>query len=77
MVTVSKGVLKARMLESFRRVEESGETLVVTSHGKPVLKVEPLRQRGSLLAAFADVQGHLRGTRKAILATEADAWEDA
>ena len=77
MITVSKGVLKARMLEYFRRVEATGETLVVTSHGKPVLKVEPTRERGSLLDAFADVRGHLRGSRAAVLASEASAWEDA
>ncbi len=31
MSTVSKGVLKAKMLAYFRRVEEKGEVLVVTA----------------------------------------------
>jgi prevent-host-death family protein len=42
MVTVSKSALKARMLEYFRQVEETGEPLVVTDHGKPVLQVVPI-----------------------------------
>ena len=45
MTTVSKSRLKARMLEYFRKVEESGEELVVTSHGKPVLKVVPIERK--------------------------------
>ena len=77
MITVSKAVLKAKMLEYFRRVEQTGETLLVTSHRKPVLKVEPIRERTSILDAYADLQGRLRGSRKEILAPETDEWEDA
>ncbi|MFT4589551.1 MAG: antitoxin (DNA-binding transcriptional repressor) of toxin-antitoxin stability system, partial [Limisphaerales bacterium] len=36
MKTVSKGKLKAKMLEYFREVEATGETLVVTDHGREV-----------------------------------------
>jgi|GEM_PF-568037 len=62
MVVVSKAVLKARMLEYFRRVEESGEPLIVTSHRKPVLRVEPIGEDGLLPGAFADLRGGARGT---------------
>ncbi len=57
--TVSKSRFKARALEYFRRVEQSGEALVITDHGKPVLRLVPyqgdpdaaLRQlRGSVLS---------------------------
>ncbi len=41
MITVSKGVLKAKMLEYFREVEKTKETLIVTDHHKPVLKITP------------------------------------
>jgi prevent-host-death family protein len=41
METVSKSVLKAKMLEYFRHVEQDGEELIVTSHGKPVARVIP------------------------------------
>jgi hypothetical protein len=33
---VSKSALKAKMLEYFRRVEETGEELIVTDNGEPV-----------------------------------------
>jgi len=55
MVTVSKSALKARMLEYFRQVEATGEPLVVTDHGRPVLRVVPIphkRPAAELLAEF-------------------------
>lgn len=77
MITVSKAVLKAKMLEHFRRVEETGEPLIVTSRGKPVLRVEPIRERSGLLQALAPLKGRLRGSREAVLAPETEEWEDA
>lgn len=59
MVTVSKSVLKARMLEFFRQVEQTGEELVVTSDGLPVLRVVPYTKRESVEDVFGDVQGRL------------------
>ncbi len=55
MVTVSKSVLKARMLEYFRQVEATGEPLIVTDHGRPVLQVVPIphkRPAAELQAEF-------------------------
>jgi antitoxin (DNA-binding transcriptional repressor) of toxin-antitoxin stability system len=40
---VSKSQFKAKALEYFRLVEKSGETIVVTDHGRPVLEVRPYR----------------------------------
>lgn len=59
MVTVSKNVLKARMLEFFRQVEQTGEELVVTSDGLPVLRVVPYTRRESVEDVFGDVQGRV------------------
>lgn len=59
MVTVSKSVLKARMLEFFRQVEQTGEALVVTSDGVPVLKIVPFSEQRSVEAVFGDVRGTL------------------
>jgi PHD/YefM family antitoxin component YafN of YafNO toxin-antitoxin module len=36
---VSKSEFKAKALELFRRIETSGEPLVVTDHGRPALEV--------------------------------------
>jgi antitoxin (DNA-binding transcriptional repressor) of toxin-antitoxin stability system len=40
---VSKTEFKARALEFFRHIEASGESVVVTDHGKPTLEVRPYR----------------------------------
>ena len=38
---VSKSKFKPHALEYFRQVEETGEGIVITSRGQPVLKVVP------------------------------------
>jgi antitoxin (DNA-binding transcriptional repressor) of toxin-antitoxin stability system len=40
---VSKSEFKAKVLEFFRLVEASGESVVVTDHDKPALEVRPYR----------------------------------
>ena len=40
---VSKSEFKAKALEFFRQVEASGESVIVTDHGKPALEVRPYR----------------------------------
>lgn len=40
---VSKSEFKAKALEFFRQVEASGQSVVVTDHGKPTLEVRPYR----------------------------------
>jgi prevent-host-death family protein len=72
MVTVSKSALKARMLEFFREVERTGEALVVTSDGVPVLKVVPFTETRSVEAAFADVRGQLTWTGDINAPTDAE-----
>ena len=41
---MSKSQFKPRSLELFRQIEQSGEELVITDHGRPVLKVIPYRE---------------------------------
>ena len=41
MGTISKSRFKARALEYFRQVEDTGNELIITDHGRPVLKVIP------------------------------------
>lgn len=40
---VSKSEFKSKALEYFRQIEASGESLIVTDHGKPTLEVRPYR----------------------------------
>ena len=75
MKVVSKGALKARMLEYFREVEASGEELIVTSHGQPVLKVTPYRQERTVDQVFADVRSRIRYHGDLLEPTTAE-WEE-
>ena len=58
MSTVSKSKLKAHALEYFRQVEQTGRELIVTDHGRPVLKIVPYK---------ADHQEMLRALRGSVL----------
>lgn len=49
---VSKSKLKAKMPSVFREVEKMGETVIVTDHGKPTLKITPLPKSESLDSVF-------------------------
>ncbi len=40
---VSKSRFKAKALEYFRWVEETGQPLIITDRGRPVLRVTPYR----------------------------------
>jgi antitoxin (DNA-binding transcriptional repressor) of toxin-antitoxin stability system len=57
--TISKSKLKAKMLEIFRQLEESGDELIVTDHGKPVLKIVPIKQKSTVADLFGSLQGQV------------------
>lgn len=42
--TVSKSKLKARALHYFREVERTGQEIIITDRGRPVLKIVPYRE---------------------------------
>jgi prevent-host-death family protein len=52
---VSKSRFKAQALEYFRQVEKTGKELVITDHGRPVLKV--VRYAEDPAAALAALRG--------------------
>ena len=75
MSTVSKSLLKGKMLEYFRQVEETGEELVVTDNGRPVVKVVPIHTKSSAAELFADVRGRVV-YHEDILAPTIDEWPE-
>jgi len=56
---VSKSEFEARALEYFRRVEKTGEPLIITGRGRPVLKIVPYLE---------DPEAALRALRGSVLA---------
>ncbi len=58
-ITISKARLKAKMLEIFRQLEANGGELIVTDHGKPVLKIIPLKDMSTVDEVFQGLQGQV------------------
>ena len=76
MKTMSTSALTARMLEYFRRIEESGEELIVTDNNVPVIRIVPIRKRRRASEVFADARGHVV-YREDILAPTTDEWPES
>lgn len=73
MESVSKSALKAKMLEYFRRVEETGNELIVTDDNRPVLRIVPIRKRIPAAEMFADVRGRVV-YHEDVLTPTSDEW---
>ena len=64
------------MLEIFRQLEASGQELIVTDHGRPVLKIVPIRQKSTVSELFDDLQGRITYLEDINQPTLTE-WEDA
>ena len=42
--TISKSKFKPKALQYFREVEKTGKQIIITDHGKPVLKIIPFTE---------------------------------
>ena len=73
MITVSKGVLKAKMLEYFRHVEQTGEELIVTNNNIPTLKIIPIRKKKTVVEVFSDLRGKIK-IDDSIMIPETEEW---
>ena len=76
METVSKSRFKPRALEYFRTIQETGMPLVITEHGRPVLRIVPYGQssRADLAALRGSVLRYDDPTEPVGTAGE---WESA
>lgn len=68
--TVSKARFKARALEYLRRVENTGEAVIITDHGRPTVEIRRFR------VAQQDPLARLRGSVVAYQAPFAPVMED-
>jgi antitoxin (DNA-binding transcriptional repressor) of toxin-antitoxin stability system len=76
MEQISKSKLKPKMLEYFRKVEKTGEPIVVTSHNKPVLKIEAIRTPMKVSDVFGSYWGKVR-IPEDVVEPETDEWNEA
>jgi len=70
---VSKANFKAHALEIFRRVEETGEPVLITDRGRPVLRLEPYY--GEDDAVLASLRGSVVRYTRPTEPVGADDWE--
>ena len=75
MKKIGKSALKAKMLEYFREVEETGEPLIVTDGGRPVLQVVPYKSKGRCSDIFSDLRGKASIDRAAAVSPTEEEWE--
>jgi prevent-host-death family protein len=73
LTTVSKGAFKARALEYFRRVQETGEPIVITDNGVPVLKLSPFQVNPA--AALERLRGSVLEYRDPLAPVGESDWE--
>jgi prevent-host-death family protein len=70
---ISKSHFKARALEYLRKVEKTGEPLVVMDRGRPVVKVVPYR--GEAEEILRILRGSARRYVDPTRPVAVDAWE--
>jgi prevent-host-death family protein len=71
---ISKANFKARALEIFRRVEETGEPVLITDRGRPVLRLEPYYGEDDD-AVLASLRGSVLTYQNPTEPVGEDAWE--
>jgi prevent-host-death family protein len=72
---ISKSRFKARALELFRQVEQTGQPIVITDRGVPVLKLIPYREDPrAALQALRDTVVRYQGPTRPV---GEDDWEGA
>jgi antitoxin (DNA-binding transcriptional repressor) of toxin-antitoxin stability system len=77
MFTVAKRKLKTGMSAYFRRVERTGEEMVVTDRRRPVLRVSPIREKRAVDEVFADLRGKVQATAAELCAPTQGEWGEA
>ena len=72
--TISKATFKARALEVMREVETTGQPMLITDRGRPVLKIEPYFG-GDDDAILASLRGSVVSYTDETEPVDVDDWE--
>lgn len=82
MLTLTKAQIKPRLLEYLRLVEETGEEIIVTDHGRPAVRLVPIRPTDALTTVQAAwsrrvAEGGVRyDASEGVSPLPAEAWGD-
>ncbi len=47
--SVSKSQFKPKALQYFREIQENGQNLIITDHGKPVIEIVPYHEEAQVV----------------------------
>lgn len=72
MKTLKASEFKAKCLQLMDEVEETGEAIVITKHGRPVAQLGPVQERRTTLAGLHEGQTEILGDIVGPLGVE---WE--
>lgn len=73
MKEISKSKFKAKSLEYFRNVQETGEPVVITEYGKPVLKIMPYTPDPEIL--LKDLRGSVLSYDQPLEPVAVEDWD--
>ena len=73
MKEISKSQFKPKTLEYFRNVQETGEPLIITEYGKPVLKIMPYTPEPETL--LQDLRGSVLSFEKPLEPVAIEDWD--
>lgn len=75
MLKLSKSQFKPKALEVMRHVEQTGETVIITDHGKPTLEIKQYQSRDT--DPFDRLKGSVVDFQQPIEPIDGDLWEVA
>ncbi len=70
---VTKSQFKAKVLELLRKIERTGESVIVTNRGKPSVEVRPYR--GWEVEPLTRLRGSVLSYHEPIRSTAEEDWE--
>lgn len=73
MKHVAKSVFKPRAFEYLRMVQEQGEPLIITDHGRAAVRIEPVAPGGS--CAGGSLEGSIRTYEAPEQPVDIESWE--
>ncbi len=73
MKRVAKSVFKPRAFEYLRMVQEQGEPLIITDHGREAVRIEPVTPGDS--CAAGSLEGSIRAYEAPEQPIDTETWE--
>jgi len=70
---ISKSKFKPQALKYFRKIEKTGEELIITDHAKPVIKIIPYRDEPRII--LKELRNSIQSYNDPLEPVAEDDWE--